>query len=40
MRAPRVTGLMIDLPVPEIKEYMGDFAVFQNRVTQATEVIE
>ena len=30
--APRVTGLMIDLPVPDIKKYMQNYNVFVDRV--------
>lgn len=38
--APRTTGLMIDLPVPEIQKYMGDFDFFRNRVSQVSEIVE
>lgn len=31
---------MIDLPVPEIKEYMEDFDIFQDRVSQANEIVQ
>lgn len=30
--APKVTGMLIDLPVNDIKAYLKDFNVFQARI--------
>jgi hypothetical protein len=38
--APKVTGMLIDLPVPEIQKYMVNFDLFQQRVSQATQLLE
>ena len=38
--APKVTGMLIDLPVPEIKKYMVDFDLFLSRVNQATQLLQ
>ena len=37
--APRVTGLMIDLSVPEIKDYMQNYDIFVDRVLQVTKIL-
>ncbi len=34
--APKVTGMLIDLPVPEIQKYMVNFDLFLQCVSQAT----
>jgi hypothetical protein len=34
-KAPKVTGMLIDLPLEEIREYLGDFARFKQKVDQA-----
>lgn len=38
--APKVTGMLIDLPVPEIQKYMVSFDLFFQRVSQATQLLE
>jgi hypothetical protein len=38
--APKVTGMLIDLPVPEIQKYMVNFDLFLQRVSQATQLLE
>jgi hypothetical protein len=34
--APKVTNMVIDLPVLEIRKYLVNFDLFLERVTQAT----
>ena len=31
-KAPKITGMLIELPVAQIKEYLGNFANLQQRV--------
>ncbi len=38
--ASKVTGMLIDLPVPEIQKYMVNFDLFLQRVSQATQLLE
>ena len=38
--APRVTGYMIDMPVPDIRQYMQDYDVFVQHVSEANNIIE
>lgn len=38
--APKVTGMLIDLPVVEIQKYMVNFDLFLQRVSQATTLLE
>jgi hypothetical protein len=34
-KAPKVTGMLIDLPLEEIREYLADFNKFKQKVDQA-----
>jgi hypothetical protein len=38
--APKVTGMLIDLPVVEIQKYMVNFDLFLQRVSQATTLLQ
>jgi hypothetical protein len=38
-KAPKVTGMLIDLPIEDIKLIMQDFSLLQTRVQQASELI-
>jgi Poly-adenylate binding protein, unique domain len=33
--APKITGMLIDLPLEEIKQFLYDYGVFYNKVQQA-----
>jgi len=37
--APKITGMLIDLPIPEIQRYVTDWGLFGQRVTQAQELL-
>ena len=37
--APKITGMLIDLPLQDIKQMMQDWNLFQTRVRQADEVL-
>ena len=39
-KAPKVTGMLIDLPIDDIKLIMQDFSLLQTRVQQASEMLE
>ena len=39
-KAPKVTGMLIDLPIDDIKNIMQDFNLLQTRVTQASELLD
>ena len=39
-KAPKVTGMLIDLPIEDIKLIMQDFSLLQTRVQQASEMLE
>ena len=38
-KAPKITGMLIDLPLQDIKQMMQDWNLFQTRVRQADEVL-
>ena len=38
-KAPKVTGMLIELPIEDIKLIMQDFSLLQTRVQQASELI-
>jgi hypothetical protein len=38
-RAPKVTGMLIDLPLEEIKCYLLDYRELQNKVEEAINVL-
>ena len=38
--APKVTGMLIDLPVSEIQKYLVNFDLFLQRVSQARELLK
>jgi len=37
--APKITGMLIDLPYEEIREYLGDFSKFERKVQQAKTLL-
>lgn len=39
-KAPKVTGMLIDLPIDDIKLIMQDWALLNTRVQQANELLE
>lgn len=39
-RAPKVTGMLIEIPVDQIRQYMQDFNVFKARVQEANNLID
>ena len=38
--APKITGMLIDLPIYEIHLYMKDYGLLQERVLQAKELLD
>jgi hypothetical protein len=38
--APKVTGMLIDLPLAEIQKYLVNFDLFLQRVSQATQLVQ
>jgi polyadenylate-binding protein len=38
--APKVTGMLIDLKIEDVRQMMSDFNLFQTRVNQANEVLK
>ena len=39
-KAPKVTGMIIDLPIIDIKLIMQDWELFNTRVQQASELLD
>ena len=39
-RAPKITGMLIELPVDQIKAYMNSLDALQSKVNEATELID
>ena len=39
-KAPKVTGMLIDLPIEDIKHVMQDWNLFNTRVQQASELLD
>ena len=39
-KAPKITGMFIDLPIEDIKLIMQDWSLFNTRVQQASELID
>jgi len=39
-KAPKVTGMLIDLPIEDIKQIMQDWNLFNTRVQQASELLD
>jgi len=38
-KAPKVTGMLIDLPIPEVVQIMQNYDLFKSRVTQADALL-
>ena len=38
--APKVTGMLIDLPIEEIKKYMASFEMFTKKVDEANKLLQ
>ena len=39
-KAPKITGMLIELPIDQIKQYLSDFGMFQAKVKEAVTLIE
>lgn len=39
-RAPKITGMLIELPVEQIKAYMSNFDNFHCKVKEASDLID
>lgn len=39
-RAPKITGMLIELPVDQIKQYLGSMEQLQAKVIEATSLID
>lgn len=39
-RAPKITGMLIELPVDQIKSYMSSLDALQSKVNEATDLID
>jgi len=39
-RAPKITGMLIELPVDQMKSYMCSLDALQSKVNEATELID
>ena len=39
-KAPKITGMLIELPVDQIKQYLGDFGAFKAKVMEADDLIK
>merc|ERR1719329_1202223 len=37
--SPKITGMMIDLPTTEIKQYLSNYELFKLRVHQASNLL-
>ena len=38
-KAPKITGMLIELPGPQIKEYLGSYEALQIKVTEANNLL-
>jgi len=36
-KAPKITGMLIELPINQIKDYMSDYGNLQHKVKEALE---
>ena len=39
-KAPKITGMLIELPVEQIKSYLSSFEAFQAKVKEAVDLID
>jgi hypothetical protein len=39
-KAPKITGMLIELPVQQIKQYLGSFDALQMKVQEANELLK
>jgi len=37
--APKVTGMLIDLPIPDIHQYLADYKKFEEKVKEASKLL-
>jgi len=37
--APKITGMLIDLPIEEIKDYLINYSKFEVKVKEAVELL-
>ena len=38
-KAPKITGMLIDLPIPEIQSYLVDFAKLGQKISEANHLL-
>ena len=38
--APKITGMLIDLPIPEIQAYVSDFMKLQIKINEASTLLK
>lgn len=38
-KAPKITGMLIDLPLEEIKGYLADYSKLQNKISEANNLL-
>ena len=38
-KAPKITGMLIELPMPQIRQYMQSYEVLQARVEEANRLL-
>jgi len=39
-KAPKITGMLIDLPIEEIREYLQNYAKFEDKVNEAAKLLD
>jgi hypothetical protein len=39
-RAPKITGMLIELPIAQIKQYVSSFEALQMRVEEANRLLQ
>jgi len=38
-KAPKITGMLIDLPIPEIQGYLSEFSKLQFKIQEANQLL-
>lgn len=39
-KAPKITGMLIDLPIEEIKGYLTDYAKLEEKIREASTLLQ
>ena len=39
-RAPKITGMLIEIPVPQIQQYLQQWEIFAQKVNEANTLID